>query len=107
VATNPNVTTDEAGMAAAGQECSARAQEFIGNLRSINGEMATLQASWKGAASTTFNQAMDNWEAAFQKVINELIVMAEKLNVNMQGYRQTEDEASSVAQSFASALPGV
>ncbi|WP_041840545.1 WXG100 family type VII secretion target [Actinoplanes friuliensis] len=105
--TMPVVQTTEPGMQAAAQEFSARATEFTGHLQSVNSEMATLQSTWTGTASNGFNQAMDNWEASFQKVINELINIMEVMGVNTKGYAQAEDTAASSAQSFASALPGI
>lgn len=105
--TMPNVQTSEEGMQRAAQAFSARATEFTGHLQSVNAQMATLQASWTGAASQGFNQAMDSWEAAFQRVINELVNMLDVMGVTTKGYIQAEDDAAGAAQSFASALPGV
>jgi WXG100 family type VII secretion target len=105
--TTPLVQTSEPGMQAAATEFSSRATEFTGSLRNINGSMGALQVAWSGAASNQFNQAMDNWENAFQKVINELMTMMETMGVTTSGYRQSEEDASQVARSFGAALPGV
>lgn len=105
--TMPTVSTTEEGMQRAAQEFSNRATEFTGLLQSVNSEMAALQVSWSGQASMGFNQAMDNWEAAFQRVINELINMLEVMGVTTKGYIAAEDDAASAASSFAAALPGV
>ena len=104
--TMPVVQTNEPGMQQAAQEFSSRASEFTGHLQNVNSEMATLQASWTGDASNQFNQAMDAWEGAFQKVINELMNMMQVMGVNTQYYQTAESDASSSAASFASALPG-
>lgn len=104
--TMPVVQTNEPGMQKAAQEFSSRATEFTGHLQNVNDEMAILQASWTGAAATQFNAAMDAWEAAFQKVINELLNIMEVMGVNTQAYSAAEDQASSSAASFAQALPG-
>ncbi|RQW95938.1 WXG100 family type VII secretion target, partial [Micromonospora chalcea] len=37
-------------------------------MRAVNGQMAVLISSWTGQASQGFNQALDNWENAFQRV---------------------------------------
>jgi len=103
----PRVQTTDEGMQRAAQEFSDRATEFTGHLQSVNSQMAVLQASWTGNASRSFNQAMDNWEASFQKVINELINMLDIMGVTTKGYNQAEDDAAGSAQSFASALPGI
>lgn len=101
----PTVSTSEEGMRLAAQEFSDKATIFTGELRSVNGQMAVLQASWTGQASAGFNQAMDSWEGSFQNVINELINMLEVMGVTTAGYTQAEDDASGVASSFAQALP--
>ncbi|WP_348651134.1 WXG100 family type VII secretion target [Micromonospora sp. WMMD882] len=105
--TMPTVQTSEPGMQAAATEFAAKAQEFTGHLRSVNTQMATLQASWRGDASNSFNQAMDNWERSFQVVINQLLHMMDVMGATTSGYRAAEDQAAQSAQSFMSALPGV
>jgi WXG100 family type VII secretion target len=105
--TMPTVSTTEEGMQQAAQEFSDKATEFTGLMQAVNSQMASLQVSWTGQASMGFNQAMDNWEAAFQRVINELLNMLEVMGVTTKGYIAAEDEASGAAQSFATALPGV
>lgn len=105
--TMPGVQTNTPGMQSAGQEFANKASDFTGNLQNVNSQMAILQSSWTGDASTKFNSAMDSWEGAFQKVINELIAMMNVMGVNTQYYTNAEDSAASTAQSFASALPGV
>ncbi|WP_213453723.1 WXG100 family type VII secretion target [Rhizomonospora bruguierae] len=105
--TMPRVQTADEGMQRAAQEFSSRATEFTSHLQSVNAHMAMLQASWTGTAAQSFNQAMDSWEAAFQKVINELVTMLDIMGVTTKGYTQAEDEAAGTAQSFVSALPGV
>jgi WXG100 family type VII secretion target len=105
--TMPRVQTTEEGMQRAAQEFSDKASEFTGSLQSVNTQMATLQASWTGQASQGFNQAMDSWEGAFQKVINELINMLDVMGVTTKGYVSAEDDAASTAASFGAALPGI
>lgn len=106
VAFQAEVQTSTEGMQRAGQAFADTASDFTGRLQAINSEMATLQASWTGTASTSFNTAMDSWEKAFQKVITELLGMLEAMGVNASEYQAAEDEAASTAQSFVTALPG-
>src|SRR3954464_15464600 len=100
----PTVQTTQPGMQAAAQQFSDRATEFTGHLQSVNSAMATLQGSWTGQASGGFNQAMDNWENSFKRVIDELIKMLDVMGVTTKGYAQAEDTAAQTAQSFAQAL---
>ncbi|MGX4655169.1 WXG100 family type VII secretion target [Micromonospora sp. SCSIO 07396] len=105
--TMPTVQTTDPGMQAAATEFANKAQEFVGHLRYVNGQMAILQGSWQGTASTTFNQAMDNWERAFQVIIDKLLNMMDVMGATTAGYRAAEEEASQTASSFLTALPGV
>jgi WXG100 family type VII secretion target len=105
--TMPTVRTTQAGMQSAAQEFANRASEFTGHLQTVNSDMATLQGSWTGQASAGFNQAMDNWENSFKKVIDELIRMLDVMGVTSKGYAEAEDAAAKFAQSFGQALPGV
>jgi len=101
------VQTSQPGMQAAGQEFANRATEFTGLLKNVNTNMASLQGSWTGQASGAFNQAMDNWENSFKKVIDELIRMLDVMGATSTTYSQAEDDAAKTASSFAQALPGV
>ncbi|MFD9895272.1 WXG100 family type VII secretion target [Amycolatopsis sp. NPDC059027] len=91
----------------AAQVFGDKASEFTQELQRVNSLMASLQASWRGQASTQFNQAMDNWERSFQVIINKLISMMDVMGVNTKQFVAAEDEAVSAAQSFGTALPGV
>ena len=105
--TMPTVQTTQKGMQSAAQEFANRASEFTGHLQSVNANMARLQGSWSGQASAGFNQAMDNWENSFKKVIDELIKMLDVMGVTTKRYAEAEDTATDTAKSFAQALPGV
>ncbi|GIJ50332.1 hypothetical protein Val02_72180 [Virgisporangium aliadipatigenens] len=102
-----NISTVEVGMQQAARHFDDTVTEFTGSLRAVNTQMAMLQASWTGRASKGFNQAMDNWEASFLGVINELVHMLAVMGATTQGYIAAEDEAANTAQSFAQALPGI
>ncbi|MFG1918545.1 WXG100 family type VII secretion target [Micromonospora sp. NPDC048898] len=101
------VQTSNPGMQAAATEFASKAESFTTELRNVNTEMAILQASWRGTASNNFNQAMDNWERSFQLIIKKLLHMMDVMGTTTAGYRTAEEDASSSAQTFATALPGV
>ncbi|ONI83119.1 WXG100 family type VII secretion target [Actinosynnema sp. ALI-1.44] len=103
----PKVQTTQPGMQQAAQIFSDRATEFTQDLNRVNSMMSTLQTSWTGQASTSFNAAMDNWEKSFQAIINKLINMMEVMGVNTKDYVSAEGHAADSAKSFASTLPGV
>jgi WXG100 family type VII secretion target len=99
-----NVGTTQEGMAAARVEFEGKVQIFNGQLSSVNQEMAVLQSTWDGTASSNFNQAMDNWEGGFKRVITALISMIESLGGNAKLYEGQEDTASNLAQQWGQAL---
>jgi ESAT-6 family protein len=105
--TTSPVQTAQAGMQQAAQVFGQTATDFSNELQQINTMMASLQASWTGTASRSFNTAMDSWEASFKAIIDKLVDMMEIMGVNTKEYVSAEEEADSAAQSFASALPGV
>ncbi|MET0491505.1 MAG: WXG100 family type VII secretion target [Actinoplanes sp.] len=101
----PLVGTTQEGMQNALKEFEGKSTQFSGTLQSVNTQMAALQASWDGNASSNFNGAMDSWEGGFRRVIDALNSMIESLGGNKQMYSAQEDDAASIASSFASALP--
>jgi WXG100 family type VII secretion target len=91
-------------MAAARVEFEGKVQIFNGQLSSVNQEMAVLQGTWDGTASSNFNQAMDNWEGGFKRVITALISMIESLGGNAKLYAGQEDTNANLAQQWGQAL---
>ncbi|MGP4014998.1 WXG100 family type VII secretion target [Saccharopolyspora sp. 5N708] len=103
----PVVQTSQPGMQQAGQIFSDRAADFTTESQRINDMMASLRSTWTGNASNNFNQAMDAWSASFQVIIEKLNNMRELMGINAKDYVAAEDDSSTAAQSFATALPGV
>ncbi|GAA2564455.1 hypothetical protein GCM10010435_41040 [Winogradskya consettensis] len=99
-----SVSTTTPGMHAAATKLDGTVESYINQLRTVNQEMAALQTSWTGDASTRFNTAMDSWEAGFQRVINALIGLSESMGVNVKLYTQQEEEASQIAGDFGGGL---
>ena len=102
----PNVSTTEEGMGAARAEFEQKTQLYTQQLSSVNSEMANLQTTWQGTASINFNTAMDSWEQGFQRVITALMSMIESMGGNVKEYAAQEDDASALANNFASVRPG-
>lgn len=102
----PVVGTTQEGMRAARIEFEGKSSFFSDQLRSVNEQMAALQATWQGTASINFNQAMDNWEGGLTRVITALNSMIESLGGNANLYAAQEDEAAALAGNFGSTLGG-
>lgn len=101
----PNsVSVDTAGMVRATSKLESTSTEATTHLRTVNGQMAALQATWTGEASLRFSQAMNDWEADFLTVIQKLDHMVEVMTGNATSYDQTADDAVATAVSWASGL---
>lgn len=101
----PNgVSVDTAGMTRAVSKLESTSTEATSHLRTVNGQMAALQASWTGEASQRFGQAMNDWENDFLIVIHKLDHMIEVMTGNASGYDQAADEAAAIAGSWSGGL---
>lgn len=92
------------GMTGAVQLFTDASSEATGHLKSINEQMAVLQASWTGDASTRFSRAMNDWETNFRTVIAQLDHMIEVMGGNAKAYERAAEEAASIAGSWADGL---
>jgi len=105
--TGPNVSVDTAGMAHAAQLFQDASSQSTSQLSSINTEMAALQATWTGAASMRFSQAMNSWEDNFMVIIRKLNGMIESMGGNSQDYEKQAEEAANIAGSWSTGLDGI
>ena len=102
-----NVSVDTSGMAHAAQLFQDASSQSTSQLSSINTEMASLQATWTGAASVRFSQAMNSWEDSFMVIIRKLNGMIEAMGGNAQDYEKQADEAANIATSWSTGLDGI
>lgn len=102
-----NVSVDTAGMANAASLFQDASSQSTSQLSSINSEMAALQATWTGAASARFSDAMNSWENNFMVIIRKLNDMIEAMGGNAQGYDQQAEEAANLAGSWSAGLDGI
>jgi WXG100 family type VII secretion target len=101
------VTTTTEGMKQASGHFEHAINSANSHLQQINNEMATLQASWRGEASTKFGQAMNDWEQQFDIIIKKLVHMLEVMGVNATVYTNTEESALNTAGAWAGGLSGI
>jgi len=102
-----NVSVDTAGMAHAAQLFQDASSQSTNQLSSINTEMASLQATWTGAASVRFSQAMNSWEDNYMVIIRKLNGMIEAMGGNAQDYEKQAEEATNIAGSWSTGLDGI
>lgn len=98
------VSVGTEGLTGAATLFESASSESTGHLKSINEQMAVLQASWTGDASTRFSQAMNEWENNFRTVITQLDHMIEVMGGNAKAYDQAAADAASIAGGWATGL---
>lgn len=107
VPSGTNVSVDTAGMAQAASLFQDASSQATSQLSSINSEMAALQATWTGAASTRFSGAMNSWEENFLIIIRRLNGMIEAMGGNAGDYEKQAEEAASIATAWSAGLDGI
>lgn len=105
--TGPNVSVDTTGMSHAASLFQDASSQSTSQLSSINAEMAALQATWTGAASIRFSQAMNSWEENFMVIIRKLNGMIEAMGANAGDYEKQADEAANIASAWSTGLDGI
>lgn len=105
--TGPNVSVDTSGMANAASLFQDASSQATSQLTSINSEMAALQATWTGAASLRFSDAMNSWEDNFMVIIRRLNGMIEAMGGNAKDYEKQADEAVNLASAWSTGLDGI
>jgi WXG100 family type VII secretion target len=83
---------DRAAMAQAAQKL----EEAVGNVRNnrsqLQGHKAELLSGWSGNAARAFDQVFEQFDSDFQRVINAMEGMHEKLVQTRITYERTEEE---------------
>ncbi|MGH3431424.1 MAG: WXG100 family type VII secretion target [Thermocrispum sp.] len=101
-----NAAVDSDGMRRAGGLFEAASSQATSQKQSVNGEMAALAATWQGDASARYSQAMSEWEANFQIIINKLNEMVEVMGGNAQAYDTTSADNEAIAGGWNTGLAG-
>ena len=86
-------------MQKAAQQVQQVADEINGELRSLEGNLAPVAASWKGAAQQAFQQLMERIMDDAQKLTQALQGISESLDSSTKSYSTVEqDNASQIGQ---------
>jgi WXG100 family type VII secretion target len=83
---------------------STGVQNFDQSYKSMTTTASTITSAWTGAASTCFEQAMNNWLTDFYKVINVLNGMENALSQNTSVLTQTNETTIAAAQHAAAGI---
>lgn len=96
--------TDAATMQRAGQQVQQVSQEISAELRSLQANLDPVAASWRGAASSAFQQLMARWSEDASKLTSALQGISEMLESTNKNYSQTEESVHSNIGNILSGL---
>jgi WXG100 family type VII secretion target len=86
-------------MQKAAQQVQQVADEINAELRSLEGNLAPVAASWKGAAQQAFQQLMERIMQDAQKLTQALQGISESLDSSTKSYSEAEqNNASQIGQ---------
>jgi WXG100 family type VII secretion target len=91
-------------MQKAAQQVQQVADEINSELRSLEGNLAPVAASWKGAAQQAFNQLMERIMQDAQKLTQALQGISESLDSSTKSYSEAEQNNSSQISQILSGL---
>jgi WXG100 family type VII secretion target len=94
---NGHLSVDTNALHSASGSFNAQVQNLEDALRTITNTVEGLQASWKGNASASFQQAMMEWKTSVHNLNQALETISH--NVNMSGNSYDEVE-STVTNAF-------
>jgi WXG100 family type VII secretion target len=92
------------GMTAAQGTFQNALDETTSSYSQMDGQIEGLRSQWTGDASSTYQNAMQEWLTDFQHVNTALSIMLEKLSQNTNVYANTHENTQQVAQQVASAM---
>jgi WXG100 family type VII secretion target len=91
-------------MQKAAQQVQQVADEINAELRSLEGNLAPVAASWKGAAQQAFQQLMERIMQDAQKLTQALQGISESLDSSTKSYSEAEQNNSSQISQILSGL---
>jgi WXG100 family type VII secretion target len=87
--------TDAATMQKAAQQVQQVSEEINGELRALQANLDPVAASWKGAASSAFQQLMMRWHEDANKLTTALQGISEMLQSTNTNYSNVEESNQS------------
>jgi WXG100 family type VII secretion target len=91
-------------MAKAAQQVQQVSEEISAELRSLQGNLEPVAASWRGSASSAFQQLMVRWSEDANKLTTALQGIAEMLQSTNTNYSQVEEGNRSQIANILSGL---
>jgi WXG100 family type VII secretion target len=89
-------------------QAAQRLEDAVGTTRGIRTQLQShnseLLSNWSGSAASTFSRVFGEFDDDFNKVINAMQGMQEKLVQTRAMYQQTEDEQQATVNKVAGIL---
>ena len=92
-----SVQTTTPGMHAAAGHMGDTQSSTVAGVQSVRGALDGLRASWRGSASTKFDQSMNAWMSDCDFIIRKLGEMIEVMNGNRQVITSGEENNTQMA----------
>jgi WXG100 family type VII secretion target len=80
--------------------------QVMGQIRALQGTVAELGASWRGAAASDFQALMQRWNDNAQALQEALSGIAEQVDASGVQYRNTDAEQAATMTRVMNALGG-
>ncbi|MGP4014270.1 WXG100 family type VII secretion target [Saccharopolyspora sp. 5N708] len=104
---NQPISTTATGMQRAADVYDTKIAESQTNRGRVNSEVQTLLSTWTGEASGIFRQAMTQWDADFNQIIQRAQWVREQIAAGGKQYQGAEQNNADAARQFAGGLPGL
>ena len=96
--------TQTQAMQAAGQHVFEVRDQITVQLAQLRGQLAPLEGTWRGDASTAFQQLMARWNDDARRINAALQQIGESVQASGVTYRAAEDEIASSTSQISQAL---
>ena len=97
---------DAATLHAAANDCRSAQESVTGEAGKVRNAKETVAARWRGSASTTFQNVIDNWLVDANKLLEALNGISDLLDKTGTTHTTNEEEQESMFGKFNSAING-
>jgi WXG100 family type VII secretion target len=108
---NTNISWGQGGMNSSLGSFQNALEESTSSYSSMMSQIESLGPAWTGEAATVYSGAMEEWLTQFNKVIQALGGILEKmgsnLNINTNTHTDTTDAARTLGSSMADSVPAL
>ena len=95
---------DAATLHAAANDCRSAQESVTGEAGKVRNAKETVAARWRGQASTTFQNVIDNWLGDANKLMEAMNAISELLDKTATTHRTNEENQDSMFAKFNSMI---